>query len=93
LSENGAVHGGGLCGVGHSGGRRDGSGDSIQLLPRKCANVENLVHHGLPGDKRLAGSGTESILGGCSTRSMQYSVYAVLGVCCTQCMLNSVVNS
>jgi len=28
-----------------------------------------------------------AVLGVCFTRCMLYSVYAVLGVCCTQCML------
>jgi len=36
---------------------------------------------------RLAESGRQSILGWCSTRCMQYSVYAVLGEFCTQCYL------
>jgi len=31
-----------------------------------------------------------ALLGVCCTRCMLYSVYALLGVCCTRCMLNSV---
>jgi hypothetical protein len=31
-----------------------------------------------------------AVLGVCCTRSMLYSEYAVLGVCCTRCMLYSV---
>jgi len=31
-----------------------------------------------------------AVLGVCCTRCMLYSVYAVLGVCCTRCMLYSV---
>jgi len=31
-----------------------------------------------------------SVLSACCTRCMLYSVYAVLGVCCTRCMLYSV---
>ena len=42
------------------------------------------------GEMRLAGSVRQSILGGCSMRCMQYSVYAVCSVCSTQCMLYSV---
>ena len=38
------------------------------------------------GDGR---SWDEAILGVCSTRGMQYSVYGVLGVCSTRCMLYS----
>jgi len=68
-------------------GRRDGSCDSIHWLTRNCRNVVNWVQHGLPSDERLAGSGRQSILGWCSMRFMEYSVYAVFGVCCTGCML------
>jgi len=31
-----------------------------------------------------------AVLGVCCTRCMLYSVYTVLGVCCTRCMLYSV---
>jgi len=31
--------------------------------------------------------GRQTILGGCCTRCMLYSVYVVLTVCCTQCQL------
>jgi len=31
-----------------------------------------------------------AVLGVCCTQCMLYSVYAVLGVCCTRCMLYSV---
>ena len=41
-------------------------------------------------EMRMAGSGRQSIVGWCSTRCMQYSAYAVLGVWCTRCMLYSV---
>jgi len=30
-------------------------------------------------------NGTQTLVGGCSTRRMLYLVYAVLGVYCTQC--------
>jgi hypothetical protein len=39
------------------------------------------------GDSR---SWDDRVLGVCSTRCMQYSVYAVLGVCSTRCMQYSV---
>jgi hypothetical protein len=32
----------------------------------------------------------DAVRGVCSTRSMQFAVYAVLSVCCTRCMLYSV---
>jgi len=34
------------------------------------------------GDRR---SWDDAVLGVCSARCMQYSVYAVLSVCCTRC--------
>jgi len=81
---------GGVLGGGQSGGRRHGIWDSIHWLTRNCGNVENWVQHGLPSDEKLAESGRQSILGWCSTPCMQYWVYAVQGVCCTRCMLYSV---
>jgi hypothetical protein len=48
------------------------------------------VQHRLLRYERLAGSGRQSIMGWSSTWCMQYSVYAVHGVCCTRCMLFSV---
>jgi len=85
----GGVLGGGQAGGGSLGRRRDGSWDSIQWLTRDCCNVENWVQNGLPREERLAGSGRQSIWGWCSMLCMLYSVYAVLGVCCTWCMLYS----
>jgi len=77
----------GRSGGGRSGGRCNGSWDSIHWLTCNRGNVGNWVLHGLLRDERLAGSGRQSILGWCSTRCMLYSVYAVLGVCCTRCEL------
>ena len=74
------VLGGSQSGGGSSGGRCDGSWDFIHWLTRNCAIVENWVQHGRPRDERLAGSRRQSILGWCSPRCMQYSVYAVLCV-------------
>jgi len=71
---------GGVLGGNQSGWRRDGSWDSIDWLSCNCGNVENWVQHGLPRDERLAGSGRQLIWEWCSTRCMQYLVYAVLGV-------------
>ena len=31
--------------------------------------------------------GRQAIMGGCCTQCILYSVYALLGVCCAQCML------
>jgi len=96
----------GQSGGGNSGGRCDGSWDSIYWLTCNCGNVDNWVQHGVRRDERLAESGRQSmsgccctwcmlysvyaILGECRTRCMLYSVNAVLGVCCTRCMLYSV---
>jgi len=49
---------------------------------------QNCVHHGLPTDERLAVR--QLISGWCSVWCMQGSVYAVLGVIRTQCILYSV---
>jgi hypothetical protein len=83
-----------------SGGRRDGSGDSIHWLSYNSANVENWVQHGLvrdeTGSKReivdlgMMQNAVYTVLSECCTRCMWYLVYAVLGVCCTRCMLYSV---
>jgi len=78
---------GGVLGGGSSGERRDRRWDSTHWSTRNCRNVEIWVQHGLTQDERLAGSGRQSILRWCSTRCMQKSVYAVLGVCCTRCYL------
>jgi len=72
--------GGGESGGGSSGGRCDRSWDSIHWLTCNCGNVEYWVQHGLPRDERLAGNGRHSMMGLCSMRCMQYSVYDVLGV-------------
>jgi len=48
-------------------------------------NVENSVQHGLPRNERLAWEREIVDLG-----MMQYAVYVVLSVCCTRCMLYSV---
>jgi len=87
LSEIGGELGGGQSGGDSSGGRCDGSWDCIHWLTCNCGNVENWVKHGLPRDERLAGSGRQLILGWCSMWCMQYSVYAVLSVCWTRCLL------
>ena len=72
------------------GARRDNSWDSIQWSTRNCANVENWVQHGLPRDEGPPASGRQSMMGWCSTRCMQYPVFAVLSVCWTRFMLYSV---
>jgi len=76
----GSQSGGSESGVGRSGGRYDGCCDSIHWLTRICGNEENWVQQGPLKAERLAGSGRQLILGWCSTRCMQYSVYALLGV-------------
>jgi len=58
----------------------DASWDSIHWLSRNCGNVENWVQQGPLRAERPAGIGRQSMLWWCSTRCMQYSVYAVLGV-------------
>ena len=63
-----------VLGGSRSGGRRDGSWDSIHWLTGNCGNVESWVQHP-PRDKTLARYGRKSILGW-----WKYSVYAVLGV-------------
>jgi len=90
LSEIGGVIEGDQSGGGSLGGRRDGNWDTIHWLTHHCRNVENSVQHGLPRDKRLAGSGRQSMWRWCSMLCMQYSVYVALGVCCSQCMMYSV---
>jgi len=79
-SEIGGVLGGSQSEGCSSGGRRKGSWDSIHRLTGNGGNVESAEQHGLPRNERLAGIERQSILGWCSTRCMQYSVYAVLGV-------------
>ena len=76
---------------GRSGGRLDGSWDSIHWLTRNRGNVESWVQQSPPRDERLPGSRRQSILGRscthgiCCTRYILYLEYTVLGVCCTQC--------
>jgi len=82
----GSQSGGSESGGSRSGGMWDGSWDSIHWLTHNCGNVENWVIQGLLRAERLAGSGRQSILERCSMGCMQYSVYAVLGLCCTRCL-------
>jgi hypothetical protein len=89
-SKIGGVHVGGQFAGGSLEGRHDKSWDSIHLFTHNCGNVKSSVQHGLLRDERQAGSKRQSMLGWCSTRCMQYSVYAVLGVCSTRCMQYSV---
>jgi hypothetical protein len=84
------VLGGGQSGGGSMGGRHDMSWDSIHWLTRNCVNVENWVSQGLLIVERLTGSGSQSILGWSSMQYIKYSVFSVLSVCCTRCMLYSV---
>jgi len=46
-----------------TGEKHDGSLYSIDLFTPNCVNVENGVQYGLARDKRLAGSGRQSIFG------------------------------
>jgi len=78
--EIGGVLGGGWSGGCRLGGRCDGSWHSIHWLTGNHGNVESWVQSGPLRDERLAACGRQSILGWCSARWMQYSVYAVLGV-------------
>jgi len=71
------VLGGGRSGAGRSAGRCDGSLDCIHWVTRNCGNVENGVQTDWEPETVNHGM-------------MQYVVYAVLGVCCTPCMLYSV---
>jgi len=72
---------------GRKGGRRSRSWDSIHWLTCHGGNIEDWVQHRLTGEERLAGSGRQLMLRIYSMQCMQYSVYAVHGVCCTWCML------
>jgi len=67
-----------------SGGSCNSSRDSIHWLTCNRGNVESRLQWGLPSDERLAGCRGTVQLG-----MVQYSVYAVLSVCCTLCMLYS----
>jgi hypothetical protein len=90
LSEFGGVLGGGQSEGSFLGGGSDGSGDSIKLLTRNCANVENWVPHGLPREwmpARDSQSLDNAVRGVCSSQWMLYLVYAALGVCYTLCRL------
>jgi len=83
-SEIGGVLGDGQSESGSAGGRRDLSGNCIHHLTSNWGNVEHWVQHGLPWNERLTARGWQSMVGWCSTRCMQYSVYAALGVnCCS----------
>jgi len=87
--EIGGVLGGSRFGGGRSGGRCDGDWDSIHWLTRNRGNVESWEQSGPPWDESwLAAwdswSWNDAVLDVCSTRCMQYSVYAVLGVCSTR---------
>jgi len=73
----GSQSGGSESGGGRLGGMCDGSWDSIHWLTCNC---QNWVQQGPLRADRLAGSGRQSIVGWCSTRCMQYSVYNVLSV-------------
>jgi len=75
---------------GKSGDMCDWSSDSIHWETRNCGNGESWVQQGTQGAEKLAGSGSQLILGWYSSRCMQYSACAVLGVCCTWCMLDVV---
>jgi hypothetical protein len=83
----GVVLGGSQAGGGSLEGWHHGSWDSIHWLTHNCGYVGNWIQPALLRDKRLAGSERQSVLGWCSTQSIQYSVYVVLRVCCTRCML------
>ena len=85
--EIGGVIGGSRFGGGSLGGRCDCSWDSIYWLTRNRGDLESWVQSGLPRDESWLAAGDsrscdDAVLGVCSTRYMQYSVYAVLGVCC-----------
>ena len=85
-------------------GRRAGCGDSfhyvVNLQPWEGDNVTLPLssHGGTPeAEATFRGQlviirmkGIQTILDGCCTRCMLYSVYAVLGVWCTRCMVYSV---
>jgi hypothetical protein len=60
---------------------------SILWLHCHCANVEDAIQHGWPRDDRWH---TDCEGKAVNLRMIQYMVYAGFGVCCTQCMLNSV---
>jgi len=48
------------------------------------------VHEGMTDNHGCMLYSVYAVLGVCCTRCMVYSVYAVLGVCCSRCMLYSV---
>jgi hypothetical protein len=60
---------------------RDASGDFIHWFAHNCGNVENWIPHGLLRDD--TGWERETV----DLGIMQYTVYAVLSVCCTRYML------
>jgi len=74
----------GQSGGSRSGGRHNGSWNSIHWLTGSCGNAEKSAQHGLPRDEILAGSGRQSILQWSSMPCMQYAAYAILSVCGTR---------
>ena len=75
---------------GRSGGMCEGTSDSICWLTSNCGNVENWVQHNLLTNWLGAGdswSWDNAVCGVCSTQCIQYSAYAVLGLCGTWCWL------
>jgi len=78
------------AGCGRSEGMCDGSWEWIHWSTHNCGNVEYWVQQALLRAGRKAESGRQSILEWCSTQYMQYSVYAVGGVCQGRSMLYSV---
>jgi len=93
---HGGVLGGGQSGGSSSGGRHDRTWDSMYCLMHNYGNVENWVQHGVPREKRLAGSTSSrswedaarhvcstqgiQVRSICNTQWMLYSVYAALSV-------------
>jgi len=85
--EIGGVPGGGRSDGSRSRRRCVRSWDSIQWLTHDCGNVQNWVQQGPPRVERSeTGWEGETV----DLRMMQYSVYAILGVCRTRCMQCSV---
>jgi hypothetical protein len=74
-------------GGGWLGGKCNRSWEFIDWLTCNCGNVESWVQWDPLRDYRLLGSARELILGWCSIWRKVNSVYAVLGVCYTLCLL------
>jgi len=74
---------GGVLGHGYSGGRRTWSWDSIRWLTRICWNVENSVR--TRSAKRWETATERETV---DVGMLQYTLYAVLGGCCTLCTLS-----